>query len=125
MDIGDKSIVGFTVGERISQDQRLVNVYVGNELVTFYDNTVYVPQFAHSVEYEASDIEKRNISEEYFFLDWGPTTDDVSARGVIDGDILKLHCELRNGKLVKVEMPIEYVVSVYREVVSELRKLHA
>lgn len=125
MDIGDKSKVAFIIGERTSHDLRVVNVYIGNELVTYYDNTAYVPQFVHSVECEASDIENRNISNEYSFLDWGPTTDDVSVRGVLENNDLRLTCKLRNGKLIEITMPIEYVVSVYREAASSLRKLHA
>jgi hypothetical protein len=125
MDIGDKSKIAFTIGDRASQDLRVVNVYVGDELVTYYDNTVYVPQFVYSIESEALDLEKSNVSNEYFFLNWGPTTDDVSARGVLEGGNLKLTCELRNGKLIMVTIPIEYMVSVYRKVASELRQLHA
>ena len=125
MNISDNSKIGFSIGEKTSRDLRVVDVYVGGELVTYYDNTVYVPQFIHSVETEASNIEVGNLSSEYFFLDWGPTTDDVSARGQVANDNLKLSCELRNGKFIEVTLPIEYVVSVYREAASELRKLHA
>jgi hypothetical protein len=69
-------------------------------LLIYYDNAVYVPQFTYSIECEASDIEKGNISKEYCFLNWGPTTDDISASGILENGNLKLTCELRNGKLI-------------------------
>ena len=125
MNIGDNSKIGFIIGQRTSRDLRIVDVYVGDILVTYYDNTAYVPQFIHSIESEASDIEKRNISDQYFFLNWSPTTDDVSARGELDNDNLRLTCELRNGKVIEITLPIGYVVSVYREAASKLRELHA
>jgi hypothetical protein len=125
MNIGDNSKIGFIIGERTSRDLRIVDVYVGGVLVTYYDNKAYVPQFIHSIECEASDIENRKISDEYLFLNWGPTTDDVSACGEMENDNLRLTCELRNGKLIEITLPIEYVVSVYREAASELRELHA
>lgn len=125
MDIGDKSKIAFIIGERAGKDLRIVNVHVGGELVTYYDNTAYVPQFVHAIEREALDIENKNISDEYRFLNWGPTTDDVSARGVWEGGNLRLACDLRDGKTIEVSVPAEYLVAVYREVAIALRALHA
>jgi len=125
MDIGDKSKLAFVIGERAGQDLRMVNVYVGGELVTYYDNTAYVPQFVHSIEREALAIENNNISDEYVFLNWGPTTDDVSARGAWEGGNLRLTCDLRDGKKTEISVPAEYLVAVYREVANALRALQA
>jgi hypothetical protein len=125
MDIGDKNSIAFIIGERAGRDLRVVNVYVGGELITCYDNTAYVPQFVHSIAREATDIADRNISEQYSFLNWGPTTDNVSARGVLEGSNLRLTCDLRDGKKVSISVPADKMVAIYREAADALRALHA
>lgn len=125
MKIGDKHKIAFVIGERTDRDLRRVDIYIANQLVTYFDNTTYVPQFVASIEYEASGLAKGNIGNEYVFLNWGPTTDDVVARGVLDENSLKLHCELGNGKEVNIRLPVAYVISVYRSTTNALRELHA
>ncbi|MGB4812825.1 MAG: hypothetical protein WBP13_10170 [Methylophilaceae bacterium] len=125
MNIGDTNKIAFIIGERTSRDLRAVSIYVGGELITYDDNVAYVPQFIHSIECEAADLEQRNISNEYFFLNWGATTDGVSARGLLEGDHLRLNATLGNGKLIEITLSIKYVISIYREAANALRELHA
>ena len=84
----------------------------------------YVKQFIHSIEAEVFVLERKNISNEYFFLNWGSTTDDVSARGLLDNNNLSLNCTLGNGKRIDITLPIDYVTSTYREAANALRQLH-
>ncbi|MES9854495.1 MAG: hypothetical protein ABW170_21990 [Candidatus Thiodiazotropha sp. L084R] len=125
MDIGDKHKLAFVIGERSGRDLRVVDIYIVNELITFYDNTAYIPQFTYSIECEATDIENKNIYDDYFFLDCGPTTDDVKARGFIEEGCVHLHCELDNGKIVEAKLPVNYVITIYRSVAKTLREMQA
>ncbi len=125
MRIGDKDKFAFIIGDRTSRDLREVDIYIANELITYYDNAAYIPQFAFSLECEASDIENRKVSNDYVFLDWGPTTDDVVARGVVDNKNIQLLCKLDNGKEIDILLSTDYVVSVYKDAAKTLREMHA
>ena len=125
MVIGDKSKVAFIVGRRTSRDLRVVDIYVGNILVTYYDHTAYVPQFVHSIECDIDDLVGKKIDHSDRFMDWGPTTDDSYVKGVVEGANITLICRLVSGEFVIVEMPTQQLIETYQSVAKELRALHA
>lgn len=41
MEIGDKQKFTFVIGDKTDRDLRAVDIYVANQLVTYFDNTAY------------------------------------------------------------------------------------
>ena len=122
MMIGNKDKFAFEIGENRSGDLHQVDIWVADVKLTFFDTMAYVPQFIHSVEKEAQDIEDGKINDEYILLNWGPTTDDVIARGRIKDDFILINCDLADGRVATIIIETKQLLSLYRNVVSELKK---
>jgi len=112
--IGDKRTFAFETSPcaQSSSDQFLtVDIYVAGKRVTILDNTVWVPHFLGHIEEThrhlrnnlkwlqyRDDLAGMNLTETHLylwrtegwnkFLDWGPTTDDVSCHLIIFQDSL-------------------------------------
>jgi hypothetical protein len=125
MQIGDKSKVGFSIGGLFSKDLRVVDIFIGGVLITYYDHHAYVPQFIYALEHEVAFLESGKVDHGYYFMDWGPTTDDGYVRGIFEGTYLTLVCRLKNGEKAIAEAPISYLIDTYNKVIAELRRLHA
>lgn len=108
--IGDKRTFAFETSSSFvtgSANQFLkVDIFVADKLLTVVDNTVYVPQFLTSLESTTrfmrhdlswlqyrDDLSGMNLTEAHLylrknegwlkFLNWGPTTDDVSCHLIV------------------------------------------
>jgi len=120
MDIGSRTELAFSIGEKQPPDMQIIDVWLDSILVTYYDNTVYLPAFIFSLEQELEDLERGLINSDYVFFEHGPATDDVVARAIIDGDVLYLICELDNGQTINVSLSLCDVISTYKECIKLL-----
>jgi len=120
MDIGSRTELAFSIGEKQPPDMQIIDIWLDSILVTYYDNTVYLPAFIFSLEQELEDLEKGLINSDYVFFEHGPTTDDVVARAKIDGDVLYLTCELDNSQTINVSLSLCDVISTYKECIKHL-----
>ena len=121
--IGNKETFAFVIGDKINRDLREVNIWVSNELVTYIDNTAYLPQFISSLEKELADLKDGNVDSEYIFLNLGPTLDDVSARVELDGNMVFLKCLLYigDGKIVTLRMDKDELMGSYETCIEQLK----
>ncbi len=125
MQIGNKDKVASSIGGLFSKDLRVVDIFVGGVLITYYDHHAYVPQFIYALEHEVTFLESGEANSGYYFMDWGPTTDDGYVRGVFEGTYLTLVCRLNNGKKAIAEVSISYLINTYQKAITELRRLHS
>jgi hypothetical protein len=119
--IGSKEKIAFEVGNKLSSDQQEVNIWISNTLVTEFDNCAYVPQFIHSVKLEAIDVVGRDIDDDTMFLDFGPTTDDVSVRGSIEDGVLTLAADYKGVDLEKVRIEVSEYIDMYDSIIEALQ----
>ena len=120
MDIGSRTELAFSVGKKQPPDMQIVDIWLNSVLITYYDNSVYLPTFIGSLERELEDIENGVINLEYIFFDHGPTTDDVFARAKLVGDQIYINCELDNGEAFSVKLPIDLIINTYKKCIKVL-----
>jgi hypothetical protein len=120
MDIGSRDELAFSIGEKQSSTLRVVDIWLNSVLITYFDNSAYLPTFVHSLERELEDIKSGLIHRDYVFFDHGPTTDDVIARAKLIGNQIYFNCELDNGSKVEAYLPVATVVTTYKKCISLL-----
>ncbi len=120
MDIGLRSKLAFSIGEKHSPTLRNVDIWLDSVLLTCFDNTVYLPGFINSLKNELADIENNNIDDSYIFFNHGPTTEDVVTRAALNKQSIHLSCILNSGEKVEKELPLSLVISTYKKCISAL-----
>lgn len=124
-EIGNKRKLAFVVGDKRENKLQEVNIWVNNELISYVDNMVYLPQFIESLKSEVSKIEKKEINKDHHFFNLGPTTDAVEAKLSIENKEIILKCNLDNGKKLKALLLSSELISIYKETISELKLINA
>ncbi len=121
--IGNKDTLAFVLGNKNEKDLREVDIWIANELVTFIDNTAYLPQFISSLESELDDLKSGNVDSDYVFLNLGPTLDDVSVRVELDGSHIFIKCCLyiNDGKIFSVKMNKDELMESYETCIKRLK----
>ena len=61
MDIGLRGELAFSIGEKQSPTLQNVDIWLDSVLLTYFDNTVYLPGFLNSLKSELTDIENDDI----------------------------------------------------------------
>ena len=76
--IGDRSRLALEIGpaDPDGPQLRTCTLWLDGAIATRFDNTVYVPQFAHALRANAARCRSRRSQD---FAQWGPTTDDLAA----------------------------------------------
>ncbi|MCP2243976.1 hypothetical protein [Lentzea aerocolonigenes] len=76
--IGERSRLAFEIGpaDPDGSQLRTCTLWLDGAIATPFDNTVYVPQFAHSLRVNAAACRAGQSPD---FAHWGPTTDDLVA----------------------------------------------
>ncbi|MDN5501407.1 MAG: hypothetical protein L0G80_15940 [Shewanella sp.] len=120
MDIGLRSELAFSIGEKQSPTMQSVDIWLGSVLITYFDNTAYLPAFVNALRRELANIEKGEVASGYTFFNLGPTTDDAVARAKIIEDKIEVSCVLNNGNVVKVILFVENTISAYKECIRVL-----
>jgi hypothetical protein len=120
MDIGLRSEFAFSIGEKHSSTLQNVDIWLDSVLLTYFDNTVYLPSFTNSLENELAYIESGCMDNDYLFLNHGPTTDDMVARATLSGNKIHLSCVLNSGKKVEKELSLGLVISTYKKCMGAL-----
>jgi hypothetical protein len=84
--IGDRSRLAFEIGpaDPDGPQLRTCTLWLDGAIATPFDNTVYVPQFAHSLRVNAAACRAGRSPD---FAHWGPTTDDLVAELHPDGEV--------------------------------------
>lgn len=109
---GDRPTFALEVGENVSANLRTVDLWAGGMRLTSDDNVVYLPSFRRMVRESAARVRRREVPlrpfpglspaqifrllqadetdlrEQFWFLRWGETVDNVSAYAFLDGDDL-------------------------------------
>ncbi|RTR34227.1 hypothetical protein [Shewanella atlantica] len=120
MEIGNKNEFCFVIGEAKDTDIQVVDIWLSGSLVTYFDNSVYVPQFLESLRQELSILESGSIPAGYIALALGPTTDDVSARFKIIGPDLEISFELGESQPKVTHVSLSSTIAAYRECIGLL-----
>jgi hypothetical protein len=120
MDIGLRSDLSFSIGEKQPPDMQIVDIWLNSVLITYYDNSVYLPTFIGSLERELKDIENGLVNSDYIFFDHGPTTDDVIVRAKLVDDQIYINCDLDNGESFSVKLPVNVFINTYKKCIKAL-----
>ncbi|KOV87243.1 hypothetical protein [Nocardia sp. NRRL S-836] len=120
--IGDRTRIAFEVGSADPDSPRLrtCTLWLDGRIATPFDNTAYVPQFAHSLRTDAARYRRGRSPD---FADWGPTTDDLSADLQPDGTLrYRLHSRIdgvgdREGV---VRLDLDEIIAVLEETADAL-----
>jgi len=120
MEIGSKSRLAFSIGDKQSSNMLAVDIWLNSILLTYYDNSVYLPAFIFSLKQELQDIENSSIDSNYVFFDHGSTTDDVVSRAKITDHFIHINCELENGQKVNTKLVVKDVVAIYKSCINKL-----
>lgn len=96
--LGDADLQ-FRIGSSYTEhfQQRTVQVWSGRHHLTPFDDTVYVPQFAYSVERDREALVKASASppSSLQLFGHGPTTDDMLCVATFEGDEVVLAIEVK------------------------------
>ena len=120
MEIGSRSELCFSIGEKQPPDMQIVDIWLDSVLLTYYDNSVYLPTFIGSLERELEDIENGVVNLDYIFFDHGPTTDDVIARAKLVDDQIYINCDLDKGESFSVKLPLNVFINTYKKCIKAL-----
>ena len=120
MDIGLRDEIAFSIGKKQSSTIQTVDIWLDSVLITYFDNSAYLPTFVHSLKRELEDIENGLIHGDYVFFDHGPTTDDVVAHAKLIGNEICVNCELDSGSKVSVKLPISTIIAIYKNCIDLL-----
>ncbi len=109
---GDRATFCVEIGEFTSPSLRVVDLWAGGKWLTTDDNTVYLPSFLYYMRDEAKLVRQRDIKpcpfpdrtpeeifkllradqtgfrEQFWFMRWSETVDNVSMYAYLDGDEL-------------------------------------
>jgi len=85
--IGDRSRIALEIGpaDPDGPQLRTCTLWLDGAIATQFDNTVYVPQFAHSLRVDAARCRAKRWPD---FAHWGPTTDDLAVELHRNGTLL-------------------------------------
>jgi hypothetical protein len=110
--IGDRATFSIEIGEITPPSMRVVDLWAGGKWLTTDDNTVYVPSFFWYMRGDADRVRRRDIKpcpfpgrspeeifellradqtefrEQYWFMRWSETVDNVSMYAYLDGDLV-------------------------------------
>ena len=120
--IGSKAIFAFEIGSKKKADLREVNIWASDILITHFDNMTYIPAFIASLEREIAILETGDFDDDDIFLNYGPTTDDVSSQIKYKNEKYHIRFEMDNGEPFELETGKEFLLSTYRETVQILKK---
>ena len=124
-EIGNKKKLAFVVGDKRKNELQEVNIWLNNELISYVDNMVYLPQFINSLKSEIAKIEKEEINKNHLFFNLGPTTDAAVTKLTVENKEITLNCNLENGKKLKALLLPNELISIYKEAINELELINA
>ncbi|WP_370949221.1 hypothetical protein AB5J62_17175 [Amycolatopsis sp. cg5] len=82
--IGDRSRLALEIGPSDGTQLRTCTLWLDGVIATPFDNTAYVPQFAHSLRLDAAAYQAGRMPD---FARWGPTTDGLDTEWAQDGTL--------------------------------------
>ncbi|TCO55958.1 hypothetical protein EV192_107383 [Actinocrispum wychmicini] len=120
--VGDRSRLAFEIGpaDPDGAQLRTCTMWLDGAIVTPFDNTAYVPQFAHSLRW---DVAAYRAGKSPDFGDWGPTTNDLSAELDPDGTLryrLRSQIDGVGDREGAVRLHIDEIVAVMAEAADVL-----
>ncbi|MFD9701363.1 hypothetical protein [Lentzea sp. NPDC059081] len=120
--IGDRARIAMEIGpaDPRAPQLRTCTLWLDGAIATPYDNTVYVPQFVHSLRTDVGLYRAGRSSE---FAHWGPTTDDLSAELHPDGTLayrLRSQIDGVGDRGGAVRLSIDEIIAVLEETANTL-----
>ena len=112
---GDRATFAVEVGQREPSDLRIVDLWAVGTLLTTDDNTAYVPFFSPFLRSSGAQVRRREVKpcpfperspeqnfhrlhadqnefrEQYWFMHWGETLDNLSSYGFLNEDLVIVH----------------------------------
>lgn len=109
---GDRATFAVEIGEATSADLRTVDLWAAGERLTVDDNSAYLPFFSRAMRVTAAQVHRRALRpcpfpgltpeenfglldadptetrEDFWFMQWGETVDNVSRYAYLDGDLV-------------------------------------
>lgn len=109
---GNRDTFAVEVGEALSPNLRVVDLWAAGKMLTAYDNVAYVPSLCHYMRFAAAQVRQREIRpcpfpelspeeifrrldadetdfrEQYWFMQWSEIVDNVSRYAYLDDDLV-------------------------------------
>ncbi|WP_343447795.1 hypothetical protein [Micromonospora schwarzwaldensis] len=109
---GDRAIFAVEVGESISSELRVVDLWAAGKWLTTDDNVAFLPSFLRFLRSSAAQVRRRDVQacpylertpeeifgllkadetefrEQFCFMTWGETVDNVSRYAWMDDDLV-------------------------------------
>jgi hypothetical protein len=110
--VGDQTTFAIEIGEAVSADLRVVDVWAAGKRLTIKDNVAYVPYLYHYLRSVAAQVRRHEIRscpfpgrspeeifrklasdetefrEHYWFMRWSETLDNVSSYAYLDDELV-------------------------------------
>ena len=119
--IGDKTKFAFEIREKLDGPFQNVDIWANSVLLTSNDNTVYLPQFIHSLKVELENISSASLKPEDAFLNFDPTTDDVVARADNNQGVSLLKIEVvDSNQVLSLTLKTSVLISYYQKCIDVL-----
>lgn len=120
--IGDRSRLALEIGPADPDESQLrtCTLWLDGAIATPFDNTAYVPQFAHSLRVDAARYRAGRSPD---FAHWGATTNDLAAELHPDGTLqyrLRTRIDGVGDREGTVALPIDEIVAVLEEAAEVL-----
>ncbi|MEU5695250.1 hypothetical protein [Actinosynnema sp. NPDC020468] len=120
--VGDRSRLALEIGpvDPAGAGLRTCTLWLDGAIATPFDNTAYVPQFAHSLRVDAAHYRAGRWPD---FACWGPTTDDLSARLHPDGTLryrVRSRIDGVGDREGSVRLGVDEIVAVLEEAAAVL-----
>ncbi|HEY0921660.1 hypothetical protein [Rheinheimera pacifica] len=119
---GDRSQLCFEVSDTLENGLLTIDIWCANKLITYFDNMAYLPSFTQSLRRELESLLGSSLSNAPC-VNYGPTTDDVSARITKNGNMVDIEFELDDTEKSHVTIEAEILTGIFREVILKLESV--
>ncbi len=119
---GDRSKLCFDVSDTLENGLLKIDIWCANKLITYFDNMAYLPSFTQSLRRELEFLQGSSLSNAPC-LNYGPTTDDVSARITKNGNMVNIEFQFDDTEKNHLIIEAEVLAGIFREVILKLESV--
>jgi hypothetical protein len=149
---GDRDVFAVEVGEAESVQLRIVDIWAAGQRLTIDDNSAFLPFFCRAMRSTAAQVRERGLMlcpypgrtpqeifqvleqdetefrEQFWFMRWGETIDNVSRYAYLDGDLVLVFAFWRpthpvpqdRGKAFVARIPLDQLVTILEDAADVL-----